>query len=287
MSTIGVSTIKSDTLFQKAVNSTPANFVKDAPIVASVGATGAGVVAKYAIDKSQVVATVAKKGLVPAAGAGVAVLGAAMAYDGVVNDLKDNKLKAGAKVAGGSAMILAGTEVIGRSLGVESLKPLTKAAKFLTAENIIGKGVYGVGGGAAMVASGYSMKEKGVTVGNSLGMTAGAAASSVGFLLKDDVGLVTERPLMVTVGLGLGLTTYAFGKNTVKGIQEKDYTKSFFNGALGVASAVGSAHLLGNATGVKALENLGGKLVNNIPLTVGLTATTFAAGAYYMYAKDK
>ncbi|MFN4152313.1 MAG: hypothetical protein ACK4IX_15335, partial [Candidatus Sericytochromatia bacterium] len=249
---------------------------------------GALTVIGYSADKSQMVATIAKKGLVPAAGAGLAIFGTAMAYDGAVNDLKDNKLKCGAKIAGGTLIALSGTEIFGRSVGIEVLRPMSKIAPLITTENIIGKGVYGVGGATGVYFAGKSMKEKGVTIGNALGMAAGATASSIGFSLSlDDVGIRSEKPMMVAAGLGLGLTSYAFGKNTIKGIEEKNYTKSFVSGSLGVASAVGSAHLLGYATGVKALENIGGKLVTNLPLTAGIAATTFAAGAYYMYAKDK
>lgn len=287
MSNIGVSTVKSDTLYQKVVNSTPAKFVKDNTIVAGGGTVGALTVIGYSADKSQMVAQIAKKGLVPAVGAGLAVFGASMAYDAAVNDLKDSKLTGGVKIAGGTLIALSGTEVFGRSVGIKVLRPMSKIGSLITAENIIGKGVYGVGGATGVYFAGKSMKEKGVTIGNALGMTAGSIASSIGFLTSEEVGLKSEKPLVVVAGLGLGLTSYAFAKNTVKGIEEKNYTKSLLSGSLSVASAVGSAKLIGYATGVKALENIGEKLITNLPLTAGITATTFAAGAYYMYSKDK
>lgn len=287
MSNIGVSTVKSDTLYQKVVNSTPAKFVKDNTIVAGGGTVGALTVIGYSADKSQMVAHIAKKGLVPAVGAGLAVFGASMAYDAAVNDLKDSKLTGGVKIAGGTLIALSGTEVFGRSVGIKVLRPMSKIGSLITAENIIGKGVYGVGGATGVYFAGKSMKEKGVTIGNALGMTAGSIASSIGFLTSEEVGLKSEKPLVVVAGLGLGLTSYAFAKNTVKGIEEKNYTKSLLSGSLSVASAVGSAKLIGYATGVKALENIGEKLITNLPLTAGITATTFAAGAYYMYSKDK
>jgi hypothetical protein len=287
VSNIGVSTVKSDTLYQKVVNSTPAKFVKDNTIVAGGGTVGALTVIGYSADKSQMVAHIAKKGLVPAVGAGLAVFGASMAYDAAVNDLKDSKLTGGVKIAGGTLIALSGTEVFGRSVGIKVLRPMSKIGSLITAENIIGKGVYGVGGATGVYFAGKSMKEKGVTIGNALGMTAGSIASSIGFLTSEEVGLKSEKPLVVVAGLGLGLTSYAFAKNTVKGIEEKNYTKSLLSGSLSVASAVGSAKLIGYATGVKALENIGEKLITNLPLTAGITATTFAAGAYYMYSKDK
>ena len=137
---------------------------------------------------------------------------------------KDSKIKGGAKIAGGTLIALSGTEIFGRSVGIEVLRPMSKIGSFITAENIIGKGVYGVGGATGVYFAGKSMKEKGVTIGNALGMAAGATASSIGFSLSlDDVGIRSEKPMMVAAGLGLGLTSYAFAKNTIKGIEEKNY----------------------------------------------------------------
>lgn len=137
---MSVGTVKGvpvNTLYKKIENSNQVQFVKDKPFMAAAGATGSVVIAAKIMDSSKIALQIGQKGVIPAIATGVAITGAAMIHDTLVNntDVQDDKntpenehtrhiAKNAAKISGGTAMILAGTEVVGRSYDVSLLKPI-------------------------------------------------------------------------------------------------------------------------------------------------------------------
>lgn len=84
------------------------------------------------------------------------------------------------------------------------------------------------------------------------------------------------------MGTGLGLVSFATGKE--ESSLEERQTEGLLYGLASTASAITGVHLVGNATGIPALENLGGKILMKNPILAGgIAATGVAAGAYYAY----
>ncbi|MEK7435029.1 MAG: hypothetical protein AABZ74_18000 [Cyanobacteriota bacterium] len=167
MSSISLKVNSVDTPYKKVMDSNQVQFVKDKPFIATVGTLGAATLLASVADKSELVLNISKKGIIPAIATGVALTGGAMVHDTIVNNkpVVDDKntpenehlrnivgttLKAGT----GTAMILAGTEVTGRSFGVS---PVIKPVEKLFTTDIIKKvsiPVVGLGiaaGGVALI----------------------------------------------------------------------------------------------------------------------------------------
>lgn len=76
-----------------------------------VGTAGVSTIAYQVADKSQIGKTIVTKGAIPVAGAGVALLGAAMVHDAVTNDKRNVATRIG--IGAGVGLMATGTEVVG------------------------------------------------------------------------------------------------------------------------------------------------------------------------------
>lgn len=308
----------SPTLYSKALESTPAQFVKDNPGMAAAGAVGTGVIIKQAVDHSQMAATVLKKGVVPALGVGAAVLGVSMVKDALQNELPKagflektapeaertaqgtTNLKLAAKVLGGTSMAITGVEVAGRSaLGVSPLgKTVEAITKIVPGESFFFAGL-ATAGAAGATWGAKSMGQDGVTLGNAAAVGAGATVASAmagqavwtAFQFtphSEAIIKVSDKINGVVGGAALGLGAYALGKSTIQALDEGKTGKAALMGAGAATAAVASIHVLGNATGAPALANLGQKLFTKNPLLAGsIAAVGLTAGAYYLYSQKK
>lgn len=275
----------SNTPFQVINQSKPANFVKDNPGLSAGAAVGAGIIAKNVADHSQLAATAVKKGLVPVVGAGVAALGATMIHDAVAGD-NDSGLEKLGKAAGGGALILGGAEIAARPFGASPLKALGRIAS-----SPVAQGVLMASPGLAAAAWGaQDIKENGLTLANTLAVGAGSSWSAlqVPLATMEMTGAgskMTElafKGSAVVGGASLGLGAAVMGREAYENMQEGNWGKAAALGGGAAVAGVGSAHLLGNATGISALSNLAGKAMKNPMLAgsiavVGLTGVAYAA----------
>lgn len=294
------------TLYSQVVNSKPAQFAKDNPVLAGAGTLGSGVILKEAASRSELVATGIKKGLVPAVAAGAALVGASMVKDAIQNDWKNFGSKENntalsflGKTAGGTALALTGTEVAGRSL--LGVSPLGKAAEFISDKvpaDVLYFGALSAGGAAVAVKGVQSMKENGLTLGNAA-MVGGGASAATGlagagafFATQftphvNTVMKVSDKANGLVGSAALGLASVALGKASLEAIQEGKSGKAVLTGVGAATAGAAAIHVLGNATGVEALSNLGQKVFLKNPLLAGsVTAVAMAGAGYYMYAKS-
>lgn len=308
----------SPTLYSKALDSTPAQFVKDNPGMAAAGAVGTGVIVKQVVDHSQMAATVFKKGVVPALGVGAAVLGVSMVKDALQNELPKAgflektapeadrmaqgtlNAKLALKAVGGTAMAVVGIEVAGQSaLGVSPVaKTLEAVTKIIPGESFFFAGL-ATAGAAGATWGVKSMEQNGVTLGNAAAVGGGATVASAmagqavwnAFQFtphSEAIIKVSDKINGVVGGAALGLGAYALGKSTLQALDEGKTGKAALMGAGAATAAVASVHILGNATGAPALSNLGKKLFTQNPLLAGsIAAVGLTAGAYYLYSQKK
>lgn len=238
-------------------NSDVFQFAKD-NVLLSVG-TGAGVtiITGHAAMNSKPFLKVLEKGALPAAGAGVAALGGALIHDTLVNSATEKHGETwgtgidGAKLIGGSMAGLMGVEMIGTAFNAKALKPLT-----LLGEEM-GRGLLGAAAGATVaVMAAKNIGEEGVNIGNSLFLTAGAAAGAGMLSASIDEAFMYNKTAEVAsktaskaaltfLGAGLGLTAYAAAKKTGEAIKEDNLGASLGYGALTAASGAGSAAAIG------------------------------------------
>jgi len=283
------------TLLQQVQNSQPARFAKENPAIAAGTVAGATLLAKHAADHSQIAAAVLKKGVVPALGAGAAVLGGTLIHDAAVNS-SDSAQTRLLKGAAGAGVVLAGTEVVGRAYQVQALQPLSQGAKFLATHKSTLAGAALTGG--ALVGAGYAlkdMKENGVNLGNAVGLAAsttvagGLATATAAKVLQPGskaMGLVANSSAAL-VGTGLGVTSFALGKATAGAIQDREAGKAVVLGLGTAGTGLASAHVLGNLSGIPALSNLGGKLIGKNPVLTGAVALTAVGVGAYVLAQQK
>lgn len=278
------------TPFQNLVTSTPAKFAKDNPVLTGAAILGSGVIAKSVADNSQIGATVIKKGVVPLLGGGAALLGASMLHDAVKGGSKDaSGLARLGQGAGGAALVLAGSEVAGRSFGVSPLKALGKVL-----DNPVGTATAFALPGIGAAAWGISdMKKDGLQLGNAAATGLGVSwTAAQGVMLANTYGSATvqkvaEHGIGIVGGASLGLGALALGKQAYTEVQNQSWTKAALFAGGATAAGVASAHILGNATGIDALSNLAGKAFSN-PLLAGSIAVVGLTGvAYVAYSNQK
>jgi hypothetical protein len=308
---------QSSTLYSKALDSTPAQFAKDNPVMATAGTLGAGVIVKQVVDHSELAAKVLEKGVVPVLGLSAAVFGASMVKDAFQQDLpktgsvagktpqeqeeiSDANVKLVAKTLGGTALAITGVEVAGQSaFGISPIgKTFEKITDVIPAETFFFGGL-AAGGAYAAVKGAESMKENGVTLGNAaaVGFGSTAAVSMAGQAAwmptqftkySHSVIAVGDKATGIVGGAALGLGAYALTKGTLEALDQGKTGMATLMGAGAASAAVASVHILGNSTGVPALANLGNKLFTKNPLLAGsIAAVGLTAGAYYLYSQKQ
>lgn len=291
-----VSRTQNSTLYQTIVNSKPVKFAENNKLVAGSAVAGTAMVGKHLADHSQIAANVLKKGVAPAIGAGVALYGGSMIQDAIANDKATGKERAKQAAEGGAAILL-GTEIAGQGLNVKTLQPLSQTARFLMAHKDASLAVAATAGSA--VVAGYSLKDmsqNGVNLGNAMGATAGLTATGMGataaakhiFGEGSKAISIAERGSNGLIGAGLGLASYALGKETADAIHTGQSGKAVALGLGTAATGVASLHLLGNMTGLPALSNLGGRLMGKNPVLTGAVAlTALGVGTYLVYNQSE
>lgn len=287
---------QNSTLYQQIANSKPAKFTQENKLVTGSALIGTAVVAKHAADHSQIAATVLKKGLAPALGAGIALYGGSMIHDAIVNSEQGTRERL-TQAAEGGAGILLGTEIAGQALNVKALQPLTQTANFLMKNKNASLAVAATAGSA--IVTGYALKDikdNGMTLGNAMGTTAGLTATGLGatsatthiFGAGSKAVTIAQRGASGAIGAGLGLATFALGKETSEAIHSGQAGKAVALGLGTAATGITSAHLLGNMTGLPALSNLGGKMLGKNPVLTGAVAlTALGVGTYLIYNQSE
>lgn len=280
----------SGTLFQQVVDSKPGQFVQDNKALSASAAVATGVVLHQAADKSEIAATLIKKGAVPVIGLGTAAAGAALVHDAFASDAERGKGETLLRGAAGAAMALGGVEVAGQAYGVS---PLTAGAKAVA--NVVPKDLLI---GAALMTPGLvatswgvsDMKENGVTLGNAAAVGLGSTqAAFYGTALATEnaaplVQKAGEKFVGVVAAGGLGLGAYALGEKAVANLSDENYTKAGLYGAGAAALGLGSAHVAAKTLGLPGLEKAVQVAAKNPLLTGSAIVLGVTAGAYAMYS---
>ena len=127
-----------ETPYQKIKNSKLGRLVRDNKVGTGATSVAATAVIAGGSFQSDAFYNVARYGIVPAAGAGISVLGATAVHDAVVNDVGENNLKATAKIAVGSAAALGGAEIVGRTFDIPVMKQAFSGVVFDHGQALIG-----------------------------------------------------------------------------------------------------------------------------------------------------
>ncbi|MEW6282396.1 MAG: hypothetical protein AB1758_27560, partial [Candidatus Eremiobacterota bacterium] len=289
-----------NTPYQRIKNSKVGRFVRENKLATGVGATGAAIVLAGGAASSEAVANAARYGVLPAVGAGLAVVSAAAAHDAVVNDLGQHNGRAALKLTAGTVGTLGGLQIVGACYEIPILdEALTGPLEFAFDNGlaVLGAGVAG-GGLAAGVFAARNLKEA-VSGGEhrvrkaALGVT-GLAASASGLLggaeligrqydipglnraFTSTVEALSQSPAAAVAGGGLLVA----GAGVLAGEAVQNFRKGG-NDLLTVAESMGSVtaglgglELIGHGAGISALN---GVLTHHAD-TVGSVALS-AAGA--------
>lgn len=239
---------------------------------------------------------VARYGIVPAAGAGISVLGATAVHDAVVNDVGENNVKATAKIAVGSAAALGGAEIVGRTFDIPVMEQAFSGVVFDHGQALIGgallagagmagkaavqqfeklgeagsnKAVHGaIGTGAAVgsVAAGLAGAE---LVGRDLGIPVidKAFTGTVEFLTKTAAASVVGGGLLVGGAVVAGTQA---AKNLAGGNGNDYATAAMVSGA--AAGGLGGLEILGHGLGLEATKGI---FTEHAGALGGLTVSAF------------
>ncbi len=289
------------TPYQQLKHSKFGKIVRENKVLTGVAATAGSVVLAGASVQSEAFAQVARYGLAPAAGLGLATVSALVAHDAVVNDLPERPFKGTAKLAAGVAGSLGGLEIVGHSLDLPVLDQAFSTPARKLAEN--GQGLLGLavaGGGVAagrfalqrfQAAAQGEARARNLSLGVASGVTSAAATlggveligrnfqipvleqaltGTVEALSSGGVGSVTAGTLLV--GGAAQLASEAV-HNFRKG--GNDFV-TLAEGMGAVTAGLGGVQLAGHGLGLEATEGLlteHGQLV----LATALTGTGASA----------
>lgn len=193
-------------------------------------------------------------------GGGLLLGGAAVAGHQVAENIQNggNDYITAGLAAGATAGGVGGVELLGHGLGIEATEGL-----FTQNADIIGSlAVAGLGGAITKHAV-DNMRDGEVGVKNSAGLTAGVATLGGGLGLAaaslgaDGLAGVIGDGTTVAAGAGLGLTSYAFGKNAVNSAKNGKFGTAAFQGAGAAAAAAGGLTAVGYGSGIDALQQAG------------------------------
>lgn len=145
-----------NTPYQQIKNSPAGKFVRENKLATGAVALGGAIVLAGGAAQSDTVAKIAEYGVIPAVGAGMAVVGFAAAHDAIVNDLGQRNGLAAAKLTAGSLSGLAGLQIVGMSYAIPVLdRALTGPLEALSEHGlaVLGGGVAGGGIAAGALAA--------------------------------------------------------------------------------------------------------------------------------------
>ncbi|MGV3524553.1 MAG: hypothetical protein ACO1RX_10020 [Candidatus Sericytochromatia bacterium] len=247
------------------------------------------------------------KGGMAATGGAIGLTGAGAMADGVRRLTTEkglvNDIIGAAEVTAGVTAVSGGTSLVGMAIGNEKLKQalpenlqLVGAAGALATAAVLGKHTV------------ESVKENGITLGNTATGTGAALAALGGVELVADrfnipgASSALNKGWKPVLGIGLGAASYKLGSNAVQEFREGNMGNAAGQAGLSFMTAAGSAAVLGdafnipvlNTFGKKSIEVIGEKVaepiisfaVKNPWLTLGAVAVAGGAGAYAYY-QDK
>lgn len=285
-----------NTPYQMLKNSPPGRFVRENPLATGAVAVGASIVLAGGAAQSDTVARVAQYGVIPAVGAGMAVVGFAAAHDAVVNDIGQRNGLAAAKITAGSLTGLAGLQIVGWTYDIPVLnRALTGPLEALLDHGlaVAGAGVAGGGVAAGALAArsfGKALHEKehkgrnaALGVAASLGSAAGLLGG--GELIGRQYGIAgldrafsgtveklsTSPAAAVAGGALLVAGAGVLGAEAVANLRQGGNDLLTVAEGMGAVSAgLGGLELIGHGASVPALQGL----LTNHGQTVGAAALT-------------
>ncbi|MBI3927140.1 MAG: hypothetical protein HY319_16510 [Armatimonadetes bacterium] len=175
-----------------------------------------------------------------------------------------NDLLTAAEAMGAVTGALGGAQLAGYGLGLEATRGL-----LTDHADTVGSVALSVLGAGLVRTSARSLRQNGVTVGNSLGLSAGLAAVPGGVALAaQTLGLeqaaeVLGRGAGVAAGAGLGLAAYAFGQRAVDSAREGRPLSAVFHGSMAAASATTSLWAVGESLGIEAISRVGERIAEH------------------------
>ena len=285
-----------NTPYQQLKSSRLGTVVRENKIVTGLATAASAVVVAGGAAQSEAFAQVARYGVVPAVGAGVATVSALMAHDAVVNDFPEAPLKGSLKLAAGVAGTLGGAQLIGLAYDIPVLDralttPLGKLVD--NGQAVLGAGVIGGGFAAAKFAVSRfgeaaevsQNRTRNLALGTVSAATSGTAflggaeligrnfhipgvdqalTGTVRFLSQGGVGSVLGGSLLTGGAAQLG-------REAVSNFRQGGHDLVTVSEAMGAVTAgLGGLQLAGHGLGLKATEGL---LTEHAPL-VGSTALT-------------
>lgn len=284
-----------NTPYQQIKNSPAGRFVRHNKLATGAAAVGGAIVLAGGAAQSETVARVAQYGVIPAVGAGMAVVGFAAAHDAVVNDLGQRNGLAAAKIVGGTLSGLGGVQIVGMSYHIPLLdRALTGPLEALSDHGlaVLGGGVAGGGLAAGALAArefkqaatgDHKARHAALGVAASLGSAGGllgggeligrqygiagldrAFTGTVETLSQSPVAAVAGGALLVA---GAGVLGAEAAGNFQKGGND---LLTVAEGMGAVSAGLGGLELIGHGAGVQALQGL----LTHHADTVGAAALT-------------
>lgn len=267
------------TPYQAIKNSKLGRLVRDNKVGSGAATLAAAAATAGGSLQSETFSQIARYGIVPALGAGVAALGTAAVHDAVVNDVGSNNLRATGKIAAGTAAALGGAQVVGVSLDIPVLDRALTGIVFDHGQALLGSGLLagaGLAGKTALEQFGKvgQAENKAIPLALGTGASVGAVAAGLGgtellgrdlqipvldkaftgtleFLSQSSAASVAGGALIVGGALIAGTEAV---KNLASG-QGNDYaTAAMASGAL--AGSLGGVELLGHGLGLEATKGL-------------------------------
>lgn len=130
-----------NTLYMKLYRSPVNQALRQRPAVAGAGAGAVGAGLYWGAMRSRVFRVALSKGILPVSGAGLALLGGSMAYDGARSDMPGRPIKAAGKVVSGAALVAGGASLVGKSIGVQALVNGPRNLAVVGASALVGGGM--------------------------------------------------------------------------------------------------------------------------------------------------
>ncbi|MBI6546807.1 MAG: hypothetical protein HY692_08430 [Cyanobacteria bacterium NC_groundwater_1444_Ag_S-0.65um_54_12] len=270
------------TPYQQLRNSAVGQFARDHKLVTGVAAAATTAAVASITELSREFDKVTERALLPGVGMALGAVGGMMVHDAIVNDRKDQKLRATGKAAAGTLMAMTGASLVGNSYGIPVLKDALKPVKILgdaVRGNLSNRGQTGVGLGVMVASIGLldiaikDGRKNGFGEKQLVSMATGAAggflgASIYGKEINPKLAAHYERGATLIAGAGLGALAVTRGKAAFDGLRENSMTKTVGNSAISLVAGGGGAVLLGNALGLPVLTRTGEKLFHAIDMKV-------------------
>ena len=277
-----------------------AEYTRDHQVAASVAVAGTG--AAVAGYLARGAAWTGGRVAAPALGAGIAALGVSAIHDALANDVGRDPGAAVDKLVLGTAATMAGTKIVGSALNIPVAKDI------LTFPGVYGAGMAVAGvalaRSAAIRARQEGLEERHIVVG-----AVGSAAVPGGFAVAaqslghPQVARAAAKGSLVAGAAGLGGLSWFWGHRASESFQTGHQFQGTGYASLSVGAGLGSAWVIGKASGIKALQHAdravvnaakavwdgavmpAGKLVHQHPVVGGaLVAGALGTAAYGYYA---